>query len=86
VGVFYTPTIETCSDALRKIESGYKVDPEKVRLFLVALEKVSLRGYVEAPFQRVARVSDEENAFAIARVLQHYFENGKLSEAYELVR
>jgi hypothetical protein len=46
-GVFYTPTLTSCQAALAQIENGYQIDQAKVRLFLSALEQVSISGDVQ---------------------------------------
>ena len=43
-GVFYTPTVECCRDAINIIEKGYKPDIDKVRLFAYVADTHSIRG------------------------------------------
>jgi hypothetical protein len=70
-GVFYTPTEKSCKEALCKIEAGYEVDREKVRLFIYVLEQVCFRGYFDPALGKAARISNEENVRAIAKALQN---------------
>ena len=42
-GVFYTPTIDTCREAIARIAAGYRVDGRKVRLYLKAVEQSCFR-------------------------------------------
>lgn len=74
-GVFYTPTIDMCRSALSKIQAGYKVDNKLVRLFVYALEQVSVRGYVEPAHEKVAGISHEENVAALTDAI-HFFYAG----------
>ena len=69
-GVFYTPTIESVQQALSAIEKGYKVDRQKVKLFVYALEKACLRGYIHTTYKPLAGISDQENAVALIRTIQ----------------
>lgn len=68
-GVFYTPTLELCKEAVMKIQAGYRVDRQRVRLFLYALELTSFRGYVDSSYEKIAGVSSKENAITLARAI-----------------
>lgn len=75
-GVFYTPTYEDCKDVLAKIEAGYKVDHEKVRLFVHTLEQVGFRGYTDTNFEKFSGISYEDNISALTKsITEYYYEN-----------
>lgn len=72
-GVFYTPSEITCKAAMTKITAGYKVDKEAVRLFIHVLEKVGMRGYVDAGYESVADISYEDNITALVHTIQRFY-------------
>jgi hypothetical protein len=73
-GTFYTPTIESIQQVLADIENGYKVDRQKVKLFVYALEKACLRGYIHTTYKPLAGISDQENAITLTRTIQNLLE------------
>ena len=73
-GVFHTQTKQECIEAFKKISEGYKVDQEKVRLFIQALEQIGDNGYVEAKYSEIAAISPEENSEAITRSIKKFTE------------
>ena len=75
-GVFYTPTKDMCRYALSKIQAGYIVDNKLVRLFVHALEQVSVRGYVGPAHEKVAGISHEENVAALTDAIHDFFTRG----------
>lgn len=76
-GVFYTPTQESCKEALLEIEAGYKVDCEKVRLFVYAVEQAGFKGYVCSHYADVAGISYEDNIRALTDIILRIY--GKVS-------
>ncbi len=72
-GVFPVFTSESFHKAIAQIQAGYQVEMDKVRLFLFALEKISVRGYVEPKYNEVAQLTDEENGKAFAEGLYKAF-------------
>ncbi|MDD5005760.1 MAG: hypothetical protein PHS93_04575 [Candidatus Omnitrophica bacterium] len=77
-GVFYTPTVESCKEAISKIQKGYKVDSDKVKAFLYALEKTCYRGYVVIDYyDKMANISQKENAISIIQAIQDFYKNNK---------
>ena len=46
-GVFYTTTTLECTDALKKIDDGFKVNSKEVEGYLLGLEKKCVRGYLD---------------------------------------
>ena len=75
-GVFYTPTRDMCEAVLSKIQAGYNIDNELVRLFVYALEQISVKGYVEPSYEGVAGISPEENVVALTDAIQNFFTRG----------
>lgn len=73
-GVFYTPTKESCWEALSKIEKGYKVNRQKVKVFLKALSEVCFKGYYYIKDIKKAGASCEENTAVIAKAMQDAYE------------
>lgn len=59
-GMFFTPTLKDCTDAIQKIEQGYEVDHRKVRLFIQAIEEHGCRAdlYEEIPLQAFSSSDD----------------------------
>jgi hypothetical protein len=76
-GVFYTPTEEACRAAISKIQAGYKVDKKKVRLFIHVLEQVSVIGYLEPNYVKMAGISyedcHEENVSTLTDTIQRFY-------------
>lgn len=68
-GVFDAQTEETCRESLATIVAGYRVDREKVRLYVNVLEQVCFTGYVDSIEARSAGISNEENVLAITKAL-----------------
>lgn len=52
-GMFFTPTLNDCTEAIQKIEQGYEVDHRKVRLFIQAIEENGCRAdlFEDIPLQ-----------------------------------
>jgi hypothetical protein len=59
-GIFFTPTLKDCTEAIQKIEQGYEVDHRKVRLFIQAIEENGCRAdfYEDVPLQALAAGDD----------------------------
>ncbi len=72
-GVFYTPSEGECKSALSKIESGYAVDHELVRLFVHVLENNSVKAYVDLAYKKVAGVTPEQNISTLAETIQKFY-------------
>lgn len=60
-GVFKVKSVEECSQAIQKIQSGSVPEKNKVIAFLKAVEVVGIRGYSNKKFGKLASVSPEEN-------------------------
>ena len=72
-GTFQISSQQDCAEALRKISEGYRVDQQKLNLFVHAIEKVGIEGFVERHL-RIFDVSDSENAILIGQALQNFWE------------
>lgn len=73
-GVFYTPTLESCKELISKIQNGYKIELQKVKAFLYALEKTCHRGYViSGYYQKIAGISERENIDTLTRAIQDFY-------------
>lgn len=73
-GVFHTQTKQQCIEAFKKISEGYKVDQEKVQLFIQALEQIGYNGYVDKYYYEISGISPEENTEAITRSIKRFTE------------
>ena len=73
-GIFYTPSIEKTREAISTITSGYKVDIDLVKLFIYALEKVAIKGYVDVGYKKVADISYEENIAVLTETVNTFFQ------------
>jgi len=71
-GIFYTPTVKSCQKAISLIESGYKINPNNVKLFLYTLDQIGIRGYKDHIYEKYVDITPEENALAIAKALEKY--------------
>lgn len=76
-GMFFTPTLKDCMDAIQKIEQGYEVDHRKVRLFIQAIEEHGCRAdlYEEIPLQALSSSDDariRELVRGMADVIQRF--------------
>ncbi len=70
-GVFYVQTAKECKEVFEKIRKGYKVDYEKVKLFMHAVEKTSIRGFLYSKEKGNTNISYEENLQAFTDSLQN---------------
>jgi hypothetical protein len=60
-GVSYVQTAEECREALESIQNGYTIDDDKVKLFMYALEKTSIRAFLYTKIKGNVNISDEES-------------------------
>ena len=65
-GMFKISGPESCKLAMREIENGYKPDQQKVIKFLVAFERVMIRGFSNKGGKLLSGISVEENVKNIA--------------------
>ena len=73
-GVYHTPTQDACSAAIAEIAHGITIDQTKVRLFLHAVEEMSMVGYVEKSGATPSGLTAEENAKALADGLAAHYQ------------
>ena len=68
-GALSVETVERCTAAFRQLEAGLRPDPDKVRLFLRALEDVGFRGYTIPDLSADAGVEPTENVRGFVEAL-----------------
>jgi RimJ/RimL family protein N-acetyltransferase len=68
-GVFDVRLVEDLRSALQRIASGFKPSLERVRLFLKAVEEVSIRGFIDEEARELSKLTEAENVIAIAHGL-----------------
>jgi capsule polysaccharide export protein KpsC/LpsZ len=71
-GTFQINSHQDCLDALDQIQTGYRINLQKLNMFVHAIEKVGIEGFVE-PHLRIFDVTDQENAALIVRALQDFW-------------
>ncbi|MDH3975352.1 MAG: hypothetical protein OEV42_13810 [Deltaproteobacteria bacterium] len=76
-GIFYVPTLEKCKEAIEKIEKGFKVDYDKIRLFMFAVEQVCFKGYSSSNFRDAADILFRENINGLKNSILKVYENDK---------
>jgi hypothetical protein len=69
-GVFYVQTSEECKETFRNIQNGYTINNDKVKLFMYALEKTSMKALLYSKVKGVVKISYEENVRAFTDSLQ----------------
>ena len=72
-GVFYTPSLETCKNALLKIVNGYQVNREHVKLFINVLEQKALKATFNPNIAKNLGMNYEYNVSAIVRAINYIF-------------
>lgn len=68
-GVYQIRTTRACAEAMAHVVAGKIVDPIKVRHFLAALEEIGFRANLTIYGAKLAALSDEESASAVAEAL-----------------
>jgi hypothetical protein len=71
-GVFVTRTAEACRKAIEKIQSGHQVDREELVSFLKAVERCSVRGYIDRFYEKLNIVPPEENLSNLAKAIHEF--------------
>ena len=71
-GVFHTPTKESLGAALAQIRSGYEVEPDSVRRFAVAVERVGFQTYNYETKRREETLSDAELIERCTQALKNF--------------
>lgn len=70
-GVFYIESLQDCEEAVSKIINGIKIDYDKVRLFLYALEQTGVNVFLSEKEKSSAGISDEENIRTLVKTIQY---------------
>ena len=68
-GVFRVSSIQECREAITRISTGYIVDEQKVENYLAALEKVSIKGYLQRKLKRECDVPYRDNVNNLSNAL-----------------
>jgi hypothetical protein len=76
-GVFYTPDYERCKNAINKINKGYKIDGEKVRLFAYVVDKIGFRATDIPEASTEYNISQEESIVNITNCLNKAYSKSK---------
>jgi len=58
-GVFFTSTLHDCQNAIRKIQQGYAIDDQRVRLFVKTIEELGCQGDLYEDIQLQSFASSE---------------------------
>jgi capsular polysaccharide biosynthesis protein len=74
-GVFNTPSVAECRQAIQAITGGYQVDPRKVRLYLKAIEESCFRADLDFGVH-IDPVPHEDNVARIAGGIRRIYERG----------
>jgi hypothetical protein len=69
-GVFDAQSEASCREAFEIISNGYRVNSEKVRLFVKAIEDAGLKAYVDPVQGRAAEIDYDENVLILTQVLK----------------
>jgi hypothetical protein len=72
-GVFYVPSVDACKAALSKIQAGFTIDHERVRLFLLAIEQIGAHAYVEPSLAKIVDINLEENISQLTTSIQAFY-------------
>ncbi len=76
-GVFYTPDEAALRAALEAIASGYTIDPNRVRLFLKAMEEACRPGYIDPIYAEVGGIDHQTNIDNLVAMLRTPTRPGK---------
>lgn len=77
-GMFRVASAEEARKALAKIENGYVPDKEKVVQFLVAIDRISVRGHDRHKVNKASHIGDEE---MVNNLFQAFYERVKRRSA-----
>lgn len=72
-GVFYVPSLDECKNTLQKIQAGYTIDHELIRLFLSAVQQIGVNAYVEPSYAKIVPISSEENILRLTTAIYSFF-------------
>jgi hypothetical protein len=71
-GVFLTHTVESCKEAIQKIQDGFQIDRNELICFAKAVENCSVRGYIDKFYEKMNIVSPEENVENLAKAIHEF--------------
>lgn len=74
-GVFKVKSVKDCRDALEKIQSGYKIDAQKLLNYTVLLDHVSFEGFNDNYGRQVSKISNEDNANNMLKAIEEDINN-----------
>ncbi|WP_319525415.1 hypothetical protein [uncultured Desulfosarcina sp.] len=64
-GTFQIENAEDCSKYISMINDGYKVDENKIKIFLTAFENISTKGFIDNIYSNAVSLRKKENANSI---------------------
>jgi hypothetical protein len=73
-GAYAVRTVEDCRDALERIKSGERPDPEAVRLFLHATDRTALEAYLCDDDKPFAKIDEATNVQRLTRAIAECYE------------
>ena len=74
-GVFKTHTSKALEQAVKKVETGYAVNPRQVKSYMSALEDICIKAYIDKIYEKLDIVSPEENVVNISKCINDFFSN-----------
>ncbi len=74
-GASYILSEKDCREAISRINRGYAVNKDLVKLFLYALEKVAIKGYVDVGYEKVANISHKDNIAKLSENINKFYES-----------
>jgi hypothetical protein len=72
-GVFYVSSKEDCKNAFLKIQSGYIVDKELVRLFLSAIQQIGVKAFIEPAYEKILNIPYEKNVSILTSTIHGFY-------------
>jgi len=72
-GVFYIESEHDCKEAVAKIHSGYSVNKDLVKLFLSAVQQISINAYVDPSYENIVDVSIDQNISRLVDSIQKFY-------------
>ncbi len=73
-GVFRVQSVNDCRDVFEKIENGYRADMQKMLNYSVLLDKTSFEGFNDNYGRQVSKITDEDNASNMFKVIKSAIE------------
>ena len=71
-GVFYATDYKNCKNAIDKINNGYSVDYNLVKLFAYALQEVGIKASIHNAFAKAFGINDNQTIDEITSALEKY--------------